>query len=150
MLTDDVPAPVRSTSVPAETTTTTTTTADMEHEDQAFLSAWRAEMMNQAWSALQGESPTQHAVLLYYVDHPDCTAREAAAALADPFGRVPTSGNIRIALHRARERFAELITGEVARTLGSPTRKELAEELRILNLSRLCKRSLRGWGEINA
>ena len=131
-LNDDVPAQAAETS------------AD---DDDAFLGTWRTEMMNQAWSALQAENDTHHAVLLHYVSNPDCSAADAAAAVTVQLGKPITVANIRVILHRARQRFADLITEEVAQTLDSPTRQELAEELRVLNLTKLCKRSLRSWHE---
>jgi hypothetical protein len=81
------------------------------------------------------------------VRNPDCSAADAAAAVSAELGKPLTVANIRVILHRARQRFAELITQEVAQTLDSPTRQELAEELRVLNLTKLCKRSLRSWHE---
>jgi RNA polymerase sigma-70 factor (ECF subfamily) len=118
---------------------------DSSGEDDVFLNSWRTELINQTWSALAADNTNQHAVLLYYVQHSGCSAADAAEALARQLGRPMTTANVRVQLYRARERFAELLAKEVARTLDSPTRLDLAEELRVLNLLNVCKRSLRLW-----
>jgi hypothetical protein len=45
-------------------------------------------------------------------------------------------------LHRARGKFADLLLEEVARSLGRPTEAELVQELRDLQLLKLCDTAL--------
>jgi RNA polymerase sigma-70 factor (ECF subfamily) len=58
---------------------------------------------------------------------PDATARAAVAA-----GLGMTEGNLRVALHRFRARFAAALRAEVAATLGDEGDEAVADELRAL------------------
>ena len=64
---------------------------------------------------------------------------EAAAELTKQLGKNMTSTNARVTLHRARERFAELLLSEVVRSLedGADDR-EIDEELKALNMHKVC------------
>lgn len=106
--------------------------------DSDFLGSWREDLLNLTWDSLRREHPTQHAILLYHVENPNVPSPQAAVALSDRLGRSFTPGNVRILLHRARERFAELLIDEVTNSLASPTPENLLQELRELKLLRLC------------
>ena len=54
-----------------------------------------------------------------------------------------TALGVRQMLHRARERFADLLVEEVAQTLGDPTDERLEEELIDLELYEYCRVALR-------
>jgi RNA polymerase sigma-70 factor (ECF subfamily) len=107
-----------------------------------FLAAWRAEVIEQAWSALKAENQTQYAVLNHYAENPDTTAAVAVGALTGELGCKLTASNLRVTLHRARQRLAELIMAEVSATMNLPSQRELTEELRVLNLLKLCSSAL--------
>jgi RNA polymerase sigma-70 factor (ECF subfamily) len=128
-LQDDVPAP----------------TPPPRDDEEDFMQSWRTEMLNHAWAKLETENATQHAVLAYHVQHPDSTASELSQAISTSLGKSLKPSNVRVTLHRARERFAEALLEEVAQTLDCPTREELAEELRALDLLKLCRRPLQSW-----
>lgn len=116
-LTSDLPAPV-------------------EADEDSFLASWRAELISKTWEVLAAAHPPLHNVLKRHSVQPDITAAELAVELS------ATPGNIRVMLHRARGRFAELLVAEVARSLGNPTATELQEELRALGLLKLCAAAL--------
>jgi RNA polymerase sigma-70 factor (ECF subfamily) len=118
--------------------------APTSDDEDDFLPSWREELVGRTWEALAAAHPALHAVLLAHAQAPDAPAAELAAALAAGQGRPVTAGNVRVMLHRARARFAELLTAEVARTLGSPTEAELSDELRALGLLKLCGPALGG------
>jgi RNA polymerase sigma-70 factor (ECF subfamily) len=54
-------------------------------------------------------------------------------------GKSFTATNVRVTLHRAREKFADLLLDEVAHSLGNPTEAELLQELHDLRLQKLCR-----------
>jgi RNA polymerase sigma-70 factor (ECF subfamily) len=116
----------------------------------AFIATWRSELMNHAWAALERTQPSYHAVLLYHVQNPTAESAQAAEALSPRLGKTITKANLRVMLHRARERFGELLLSEVVRSLQSPTDEELAGELKDLNLSKPCAAALKKRLERNA
>jgi RNA polymerase sigma-70 factor (ECF subfamily) len=112
---------------------------DQLHEaDAPFIPSWREELINHAWKTLAAMQSTYHAVLLLHVENPDLSSAAIAERLGAEQGRPMTAGNLRVTLHRARERYADLLVEEVARSLGAPTGEELVEELRQLGLLELC------------
>ena len=74
-----------------------------------------------------------------YVRQPGISARELASRLSDEFERPISAANARVMLHRARQRFAELLVQEVEYSLENPTSDELAAELKTLRLWSLCE-----------
>lgn len=119
-LPDDVPAP------PA---------TDPEPD---FIASWRDELLHRTWESLREAHPTFHVVLLKQVEDPELPSPQKADQLADQLGEPFTAGQFRVTLHRARERFADLLLKEVAHSLGTPTEAELLAELRELHLLKLC------------
>jgi RNA polymerase sigma-70 factor (ECF subfamily) len=111
-----------------------------------FLASWRDELLAQAWQALaRGESartPPFYTVLRFRADHPDLSSREMAAQLGARLGKPLTATGVRQMLHRARERFADLLVEEVAQTLGDPTDERLEEEFIELELYEYCRVAL--------
>jgi DNA-directed RNA polymerase specialized sigma24 family protein len=78
-------------------------------------------------------------------DHPELNAAEIAEQLAAECGRPMTAGHLRVTLHRAREKFSDLLVKEVAHTLGHPTPDELLQELQDLRVLPLCEASFHRW-----
>lgn len=115
--------------------------------DPVFLASWRDELLAQAWHALaQAETPRtppSYTVLRLRADHPNLSSREMAAQLGARLGKPMTALGVRQMLHRARERFADLLVEEVAQTLGDPTDERLEEELIDLELYEYCRVALR-------
>ena len=106
--------------------------------ETVFLQSWREELVNRAWEALAEAGPTYHAVLLFHVENPEVASPGMAEQLAARLGKPFTAAHVRVLLHRAREKFAELLLDEVAQSLETRTEAELVEELRALRLLKLC------------
>ena len=113
--------------------------------DAAFAASWREELINQAWKSLEQTQPNYYRVLLQHVEHAELNAAEMAEQLAADGGKPMTAGHVRVLLHRARERFSDLLVKEVAHSLGRPAPDELLRELRDLSLLSLCEASYRRW-----
>jgi RNA polymerase sigma-70 factor (ECF subfamily) len=107
-----------------------------------FVAPWREALLRCTWEALAAERPAYHVVLLAQAERPGAPAAEVAADLTTRLGKPMTAGNVRVQLHRARVRFAELLVAEVTRSLGGPVAEaELHQELRDLGLLGLCRPS---------
>lgn len=115
-------------------------------DDEAFAQSWREELLARAWSALEQEQQQSgkpiYSVLRYRVDHPELRSPELAAGLAGELGREISAANVRVMLHRARERFASLLLDQVAQSLDDPGREALEEELIELQLLEYCRPAL--------
>ena len=104
-----------------------------------FIASWRDELIDRSWKALAPSQPQYHALLMLHVRQPGISARELASRLSDEWQRPISAANARVMLHRARQRFAELLVQEVEYSLENPTPAELAAELRALRLWSLCE-----------
>jgi DNA-directed RNA polymerase specialized sigma24 family protein len=107
-----------------------------------FLPSWRAELLDRTWKALAAAQPMYHAVLLFRVENPDVPSPQMADQLAARLGTPMRPDQVRKALQRSHARFAELLVAEVATSLGNPSREELAEEVRELDLLKYCRSAL--------
>jgi DNA-directed RNA polymerase specialized sigma24 family protein len=116
--------------------------ADAEDDARRFLDSWREELLTQTWAALAEGHPTFFAVLDFHVRQPDVTSAQMAAELSTRLGKPCTAGQVRVTLHRARAKFAELLVEEVARSLGRPEAAELVQEIRDLDLLKYCRNAL--------
>ena len=109
-------------------------------DDTRFVDSWRMELMDHAWAALEKTQPAYHAVLLYHVQNPSVESPELAEELTKKLNKPISATNARVTLHRARERFAELLLSEVARSLDNPADEaELLHELKALNMHKVCE-----------
>jgi RNA polymerase sigma-70 factor (ECF subfamily) len=115
--------------------------------DTLFLASWRDELLAQAWHGLaQAETARTHpfyTVLRFRTDYPKLSSQEMADQLGTSLGKALTASAVRQMLHRARERFADLLIEEVAETLGDPTDERLEEEFMDLGLYEYCRLALR-------
>lgn len=115
-----------------------------EAAEQAFRESWRSELLARAWNALndvqrQSGQPF-HDVMKLRVDSPDLSSAQLAEALGNKLGRIYTPAGLRQLLHRARERFSELLLQEVELSLqGSGGLDRLEEELADLQLLKYCQ-----------
>jgi DNA-directed RNA polymerase specialized sigma24 family protein len=111
-----------------------------------FVDSWRDELLARAWAGLAAlearAGQPYHAVLRLRADHPEVRSPQMAERLAARLGRPFTAAGVRQALHRAREKFAELLLGEVAHSLDNPTTEELEQELAELGLLNYCRPAL--------
>jgi len=117
-----------------------------EEADKQFAEAWRAELMTRAWEALEQYDKKSgqlfYLVLRYRRDHPEVRSPEMAARLSPLIGKPISAEWVRKRLHRARERFAELLLDEVAHTLDDPAPDRLEDELVSLGLLNYCQAAL--------
>lgn len=117
--------------------------ADSVAADRAFLSDWRAEMLAQAWRALeqfQGQTGcSYHTVLRLRAERPEARGAELTRLACAELGRPFTEAAYRQALCRAREKFAEFLVAEVARTLASSDADAVEQELIDLDLLPYCR-----------
>jgi RNA polymerase sigma-70 factor (ECF subfamily) len=110
--------------------------------EAVFLQSWREELVNRAWEALAEANPTYYAVLVFRVENTEMPSPRMAEQLAVRLGKPFTAAHVRVTLHRAREKFAELLLDEVAHSLGDCTEEELVQELRALHMLKLCAPAL--------
>jgi RNA polymerase sigma-70 factor (ECF subfamily) len=115
-------------------------------EDVDFLQGWREELLARTWEALasfQEESGVPyHTVLNCKTRQPDARTAALAAQVARRLGKPFSEGNFRTTLHRARQRFADLLLEEVARSLETDNTEHLEQELIELGLLDYCRSAL--------
>jgi RNA polymerase sigma-70 factor (ECF subfamily) len=113
---------------------------------EEFLRDWREELLARAWEALeQIERQTGqpfHAVLRLRADQPDLGSAQLAEILTSRLGRPVGDAWVRQTLHRAREKFVDLLLTEVAQTLDRPGADDLERELIDLDLYEYCRPAL--------
>ena len=117
-------------------------TPPIAEREADFLESWRAELLNRTWTALAAAQPMYHAVLLFRVENPEVPSPQMAEELAARLGTPMRPDQVRKALQRSHAKFAELLVDEVATSLGNPSREELAEEVRELDLLKYCRSAL--------
>jgi RNA polymerase sigma-70 factor (ECF subfamily) len=114
--------------------------------EQAFRDSWRQELLSRTWKALEGvqqqSGQPYHDVLRFRVDHPDMRSPGMAEQLTARLGRPFTAAGVRQLLHRARERFADLLLEEARVSLEGAGQGDLVEELAELNLLQYCQSAL--------
>jgi RNA polymerase sigma-70 factor (ECF subfamily) len=115
-------------------------------EAPEFLESWREELLTQTWAALAEGHPTFFAVLIFHVQNPEAASPQIAEQLSVQLGKPFTAGQIRVTLHRARAKFAELLVDEVTRSLEAPGPAELVQEIRDLDLLKYCRAALKRRG----
>ncbi len=124
--------------------------ADAVDPDRPFLEKWREELLALAWGAL--EQAQEQAGLPYYAalrlktERPELRSAQLAEQLGARLGKRFTEEGVRQLLHRARQKFADLLVEEVARSLGRPTSDELEQELTDLDLLAYCRSALQRRG----
>jgi RNA polymerase sigma-70 factor (ECF subfamily) len=121
---------------------------DPSAPDPLFVESWRQELLARAWKALaELEAETAqpfHTVMRLRVDQPELRSAQMAEQLAARLGKPVSAAGLRQTLHRARDRFADLLLDEVAQTLGETDADELQQELVELNLLTYCRRRSTG------
>jgi RNA polymerase sigma factor (sigma-70 family) len=106
--------------------------------DRVFHESWRDDLLARTWQSLaEAEKLTGqpfHTVLRFRADHPEMRSPELAHQLAETMQRPLTAAGVRQLLHRAREKFADLLKQHVLASLSSDDPDELIEELGDLGL----------------
>jgi DNA-directed RNA polymerase specialized sigma24 family protein len=118
-----------------------------------FLRKWQESLLVHAWKGLariQKHTGVPYFTLLRYKSlHPGTRSEVLAQQLGTRLGRPFTAAGIRQMLLRARNKLADCLVQQVARSLLWPTPAELESELLELNLFEYCKEALqrfqKGW-----
>jgi RNA polymerase sigma-70 factor (ECF subfamily) len=121
----------------------------LAEQEQMFLKGWRDELLARAWAALEAQEEKSgqpfHTVLRFRAEHPDASSQDMAEQLEKMLGKPLNAASVRQTLHRARDRFADLLLDEIAHGLQSPTVADLEDELSDLGLLEHCKSALQRW-----
>jgi RNA polymerase sigma-70 factor (ECF subfamily) len=119
---------------------------DLSNLDQEFLTRWREELMGRAWEALaeieQRTGQRFHTALRFRKEHAELNSAQMAEQLGARLGKTISPANVRQIVHRAREKFAELLVEEVARSLETKDPERLEQELIDLGLHAYCHSAL--------
>lgn len=114
--------------------------------DRPSLECRRQQLLDRAWLALaelQGQTGQPFStVLRCRVEHPDKCSADLAEQLTVMLGKPVTAAWVRQTLHRAREKFADLLVAEVRKALNNPTTVRLEDELGDLGLLDYCRPAL--------
>jgi hypothetical protein len=89
-----------------------------------------------------------HTVLRLRVEHPEMHSPEMAERISTVLGRPVSAGGLRMALQRSRDRFVEILLGEVAGSLRAARADQLEQELIDLNLLEYCRPAMKRLGSI--
>jgi RNA polymerase sigma-70 factor (ECF subfamily) len=131
--------------LPADGAAVAAPPADLD-SDREFVVSWCDELLARAWAALakveKGTGQPFYAVLRFRSDHPELRSPQLAEQLAARLGRPLTAAGVRQVLHRAREKFADLLLDAVAHSLEYPGPEQLEEELVELGLLDYCRPAL--------
>jgi RNA polymerase sigma-70 factor (ECF subfamily) len=119
---------------------------DEDATDELFLSSWRDELLARAWGGLeeheQRTGSAYHTALRLRVDEPELRSSDLAARLAARLGKPMTAEAVRVLVHRARDRFAEILLDAVASSIDDPSPDAIEEELIDLRLLDYCRDTL--------
>ena len=111
--------------------------------DRSFIDSWRRGILDETWNRLQllseqSEQP-YFQVLRTRADFPEDSLQSLGERLAR-LGLGSFEGSkLRVTLHRARKRFAALLTDQIRETLEYPTEEAIEEELIALGLRHLVR-----------
>jgi RNA polymerase sigma-70 factor (ECF subfamily) len=121
-------------------------TDGQQNNDALFDKSWRDELLARCWQRLADDEAKSgkpyHTVLKYRVAHPDLRSPELADGLTKELGKPINAGAVRVALHRARELFAEMLLDEVTESLTTGSIDEAEQELIDLDLHEYCRPAL--------
>jgi RNA polymerase sigma-70 factor (ECF subfamily) len=119
---------------------------DTHQQDREFLQNWREELLKRAWEALaeleRRTGKPFHSALQLRAGEPNLRSAEMAEKLSAQLGRPINAAGLRQTLHRAREKFVDLLVEEVVHSLSEPTAEKLEQELIDLGLSGYCQQAL--------
>ena len=111
-----------------------------ESLESTFAEQWRQRVLGITWNALRDFESTKqtqyYSILFLRTEHPNSSSDDLAQLFSEQSGRKVSAAWIRQTLHRARSKFAELLTDEVGKTLNSNNRQEIRDELAVLGLKK--------------
>jgi DNA-directed RNA polymerase specialized sigma24 family protein len=118
--------------------------------DGPFVESWRHELINRAWATLalhqRRTNQPYYDILRLRVDHPELSSSQMAEVLSCQLDKLVAEGWVRQTLHRAREKFVDLILTEVRDSLENPSDEELEGELIDMGLLDFCRKGLKRCG----
>jgi RNA polymerase sigma-70 factor (ECF subfamily) len=118
----------------------------LAESEARFVASWRAELVRRASEALaefdRQKGQQLCTVLRLRADNPGLRSAELAERLSADLGQEVTDGWVRKRLHQAREKLADLLLDEVARSIESSSIDELEEEVIELGLLEHCRAAL--------
>src|SRR5262245_56990383 len=124
----------------------TTDRSTLAEAEERFSEEWRAQLIDRTFAAPEafGRRTGQplHTLLHFRVENPDLPVADMARRLSGRLGQEPSATWVYKHLHNARQKFADLLVAEVARTLDSPGVEQLGQELAELGLLRWCQPAL--------
>src|SRR5262249_49941536 len=120
--------------------------ASTAEQDREFLTSWRDELLARAWTALDAFEKESgkpfYKVLRFRVEHAELSSAQLAEQLGAQMGKSLTAAGFRQTLHRAREKFADLVLDQVLQSLDNPSAEHLEQELIDLGLLDYCRPAL--------
>jgi RNA polymerase sigma-70 factor (ECF subfamily) len=132
--------------LPENARTISTTAQPAADFDRQFLTSWRDQLLADAWESLdriQQESGQQYySVLRFRAQYPEARSAAMAEKLSGQLGKPVTADWVRQMLHRAREKFADLLVRAIMETLEQPTVEDVEQELSDLGLLEYCRNAL--------
>jgi RNA polymerase sigma-70 factor (ECF subfamily) len=114
--------------------------------DQEFQQHWRDGLLNHAWQQLETDQNQRGGIyfslLRTRADNPDMSHDELIEQVEQQTGTRLKPGNLRVNLHRARQKFADYLVDAVASSLSDRTETHLEDELILLDLKKYCEDAL--------
>ena len=127
--------------------------SDNEQRDEQFAEVWRDEMLKNAWDSLHdlevSSGKPWYSVLQLRVRNPEMRSSDLAAAVGEQMGKTISSANVRVLLHRAREKFSYLLIETISNSLDSNSVDDIESELADLRLLEYCQAALQQFRERN-
>ncbi len=121
--------------------------ADLDDADEdPFAEVWRDELLKRTWDGLlraeQESGKVWFTILQLRVNHPEWRSAQLAETLSNEIGKEISTANVRVLLHRAREKFSALLIEAVAESVSSKAYADIEEELADLHLLEFCHAAL--------
>jgi RNA polymerase sigma-70 factor (ECF subfamily) len=117
--------------------------------DRDFLEKWREELLQKSWEGVarveEAAGQPYYTLLRYKTEHPEVRSAQLAEYLRAQRGKVLSVEAVRQLLHRAREKFMDLLLEEVARSVPTTDAARLEQELLELDLLEYCRPALKRW-----
>jgi RNA polymerase sigma-70 factor (ECF subfamily) len=117
--------------------------ADSGNSDEEFNRQWREEVLEKVWEMLQtweqNTGQLFYTVLRTRAEAPELRSPMLAQKLSEKLNKPFTPDNVRQTLHRARNKFADLLREEIGRTIQTDDPLAIEDELRELGLLAYCQ-----------
>jgi RNA polymerase sigma-70 factor (ECF subfamily) len=114
--------------------------------DRDLVQSWRDELLARTWQLLEDYQKVSgkpfFGVLRFRADHPKLSSDDMAGMLSKELGKPISAAGVRQTLHRARDKFADLLLDEVLHALDKPESGQVEEELIELGLLDYCRPAL--------